>query len=50
MADGHMPTRYQAAQGARLGRAGQVHLQRDTSGQVWVGGQSVVCISGEVRL
>jgi PhzF family phenazine biosynthesis protein len=50
MADGHMPTRYQAAQGARLGRAGQVHLQRDASGQVWVGGQSVVCISGEVRL
>ena len=50
MADGHMPTRYQAAQGACLGRAGQVHLQRDASGQVWVGGQSVVCISGEVRL
>lgn len=50
MAEGHMPTRYQAAQGARLGRAGQVHLQRDASGQVWVGGQSVVCISGEVLL
>lgn len=50
MAEGHMPTRYQAAQGARLGRAGQVHLQRDASGQVWVGGQSVVCINGQVRL
>ena len=50
MAEGHMPTRYQAAQGACLGRAGQVHLQRDASGQVWVGGQSVVCISGQVRL
>jgi predicted PhzF superfamily epimerase YddE/YHI9 len=45
-----MPTRYQAAQGACLGRAGQVHLQRDANGQVWVGGQSVVCISGQVRL
>jgi PhzF family phenazine biosynthesis protein len=50
MAEGHMPTRYQAAQGACLGRAGQVHLQRDANGQVWVGGQSVVCISGQVRL
>ena len=50
MAEGHMPTHYQAAQGACLGRAGQVHLQRDASGQVWVGGQSVVCISGQVRL
>jgi PhzF family phenazine biosynthesis protein len=50
MAEGHMPTRYQAAQGACLGRAGQVDLQRDASGQVWVGGQSVVCISGQVRL
>jgi PhzF family phenazine biosynthesis protein len=50
MAEGHMPMRYQAAQGACLGRAGQVHLQRDASGQVWVGGQSVVCISGQVRL
>jgi PhzF family phenazine biosynthesis protein len=50
MAEGHMPTRYLASQGACLGRAGQVHLQRDASGQVWVGGQSVVCISGEVLL
>ncbi len=50
MAEGHMPTRYLASQGACLGRAGQVHLQRDASGQVWVGGQSVVCISGQVRL
>jgi predicted PhzF superfamily epimerase YddE/YHI9 len=32
---------------ARLGRAGRVHLERDASGQVWVGGHSVSCIVGE---
>ena len=50
MDEGQMPTHYLANQGACLGRAGQVHLQRDASGQVWVGGQSVVCISGQVLL
>ena len=50
MADGRMPEQYRASQGACLGRAGQVHLQRDGSGQVWVGGQSVVCIGGQVLL
>lgn len=56
IADGHMPQRYLAAQGACLDRAGRVHLERDTealaagSGQVWVGGESVTCISGSVAL
>ena len=50
MDEGQMPTHYLANQGACLGRAGQVHLQRDASAQVWVGGQSVVCISGQVLL
>ena len=48
--DGHMPARYLAAQGARLDRAGRVHVERDAAGQVWVGGQSVTCISGTVTL
>jgi PhzF family phenazine biosynthesis protein len=50
--DGYMPARYVAAQGARLSRAGRVHIERDAAGagQVWVGGQSVTCISGSVAL
>jgi PhzF family phenazine biosynthesis protein len=47
---GHMPARYLAAQGARLGRAGRVHVERDPHGQVWVGGQTVTCIEGSVSL
>jgi PhzF family phenazine biosynthesis protein len=47
---GHMPARYLAAQGACLDRAGRVHIARDPGGQVWVGGESVTCISGSVAL
>jgi PhzF family phenazine biosynthesis protein len=50
MADGLMPTRYTAAQGTVLGRAGRVHLSQDAQGQVWVGGQVVTCVDGTVRL
>jgi PhzF family phenazine biosynthesis protein len=48
--DGHMPARYLAAQGQCLERAGRVHIERDDTGQVWVGGESVTCISGTVTL
>lgn len=47
---GHMPPRYIAAQGMRLGRAGRVHIERDDQGQVWVGGETVTCITGTVLL
>ena len=50
MAEGHMPERYFASQGVCLGRAGEVALARDATGQVWVGGQSVTCIDGSVTL
>ena len=50
MDEGHMPERYIASQGVCLGRAGEVVLERDVSGQVWVGGQSVTCIDGSVAL
>jgi PhzF family phenazine biosynthesis protein len=50
MADGHAPERYRASQGICMGRAGQVHLERDASGQVWVGGETVTCIDGSVTL
>lgn len=40
---------YVAAQGARLARAGRVHIEREGD-TVWVGGSSVSCVRGEVSL
>ena len=39
---------YVASQGTALGRAGRVHVSQDPDGQVWVGGDTVTCITGEV--
>ena len=50
MADGLAPERYMASQGVCLGRAGQLYLERDSAGQVWVGGDSVTCVDGTVTL
>ena len=50
IADFHLPPRYQAAQGANLQRAGRIGIDTDASGQVWVGGQSVSCVVGQVEL
>ena len=47
---GLAPERYVAAQGTALAREGRVHIERDASGTVWVGGQSVTCIDGAVTL
>jgi PhzF family phenazine biosynthesis protein len=46
---GRAPERYVAAQGTRLGRAGRVRLAREGA-TVWVGGDTVTCIRGEVEL
>ena len=46
---GLAPPRYVASQGTALGRAGRVFVeQRD--GDVWIGGDSVVLVSGQVGL
>jgi PhzF family phenazine biosynthesis protein len=50
IADGHAPERYAASQGVCLGHTGQVYLERDAAGQVWVGGESITCIDGSVHL
>ena len=63
---GELPPRYLAAQGTAISRAGRVHVERDGagqaastdsgqaastgSGQVWVGGDCVRVIAGEVML
>ena len=46
---GLAPDRYVAAQGAALGRAGRVHVQAEGA-DIWIGGDVVVCIRGEVSL
>jgi predicted PhzF superfamily epimerase YddE/YHI9 len=53
IATGRAPERYVASQGARLGRAGRVHVARErtsTGDRVWVGGDVVTVITGSVRL
>ncbi len=47
---GLAPERYVAAQGTALAREGRVFIERDASGTIWVGGQSVTCIDGQVSL
>jgi PhzF family phenazine biosynthesis protein len=47
---GLAPRRYVAAQGTALARAGRVHVEQDAGGEIWIGGASVTCIDGEVRL
>jgi len=46
---GLAPAQYVAAQGTALGRAGRVHVLHE-GGDVWIGGHSVTCVRGEVRL
>ncbi|MGE5048549.1 MAG: PhzF family phenazine biosynthesis protein [Deltaproteobacteria bacterium] len=47
---GHAPQSYVVSQGTALGRAGRVHVQRDAKGDVWIGGATVTCVDGQVRL
>ena len=46
---GLAPARSVASQGTALGRAGRVHVEQDGA-DIWVGGHTVTCISGTVRL
>ena len=46
---GLAPDRYVAAQGAALGRAGRVHVQR-MGHDIWIGGDVAGCIEGTVNL
>jgi predicted PhzF superfamily epimerase YddE/YHI9 len=39
-----------AAQGVCLGRDGRVHIERDAQGQIWVGGDTVTCMEGNITL
>ncbi len=48
--EGWAPATYIVAQGSCIGRAGRVHVERDTTGQVWIGGDAITCIHGSVLL
>jgi PhzF family phenazine biosynthesis protein len=50
LATGRATAPYVARQGTALGRAGRVHVSQDADGAVWVGGGTVSCVTGEVRL
>ncbi len=50
IAECYAPKTYIAAQGTVIGREGRVHIAQDEQGQVWVGGDCVTCITGQVRL
>jgi PhzF family phenazine biosynthesis protein len=40
--------RYVAAQGTALGRTGRIHVDRDSDGAIWIGGDTRVCLSGTI--
>ncbi len=45
-----LPSTYVASQGTAMGRAGRVHVEKLPDGEVWVGGDTVTTIVGEVAL
>ncbi len=49
LATGELETPYVAAQGTALGRAGRVFVD-EAEGEIWVGGDVVTCVDGNVLL
>jgi PhzF family phenazine biosynthesis protein len=47
---GRLQAPYVARQGGALGRDGRVHVTVDDEGQIWVGGGTVTCMSGEITV
>jgi predicted PhzF superfamily epimerase YddE/YHI9 len=50
LTSGRATAPYVASQGTRLGRAGRPRIDQGTDGTVWVGGTTVTCVEGKVRL
>jgi PhzF family phenazine biosynthesis protein len=50
LASGRASVPYVVSQGSVLGRAGRVHVSQDEHGEIWVGGASVTCATGELDL
>jgi PhzF family phenazine biosynthesis protein len=47
---GRASTPYIASQGTVLGRAGRVHIEQDAEGAIWVGGNAVTCVEGQISI
>ncbi|MEI6643973.1 MAG: PhzF family phenazine biosynthesis protein [Novosphingobium sp.] len=47
IAEGLVTPPYTATQGARLGRAGRIHITQDPGGPLWVGGNTSTLFAGE---
>jgi PhzF family phenazine biosynthesis protein len=47
---GRASSPYVVSQGTALGRAGRVHVSVDEAGTVWVAGETVTCVTGQVEL
>lgn len=45
---GRASGRYVAAQGTAIGFAGRIHVEKDASGAVWIGGATQTIVSGEM--
>ena len=50
IASGRVKAPYVASQGTALGRAGRVRVDVDEAGTVWVGGNTVTAVRGEVEI
>jgi PhzF family phenazine biosynthesis protein len=50
LASGRVEAPYVAGQGTAIGRRGRVHISTDADRTIWVGGQTITCVEGEVRL
>ena len=50
LASGRVRAPYSVRQGTALGRAGRAQVRVDPEGEIWVGGASVTCISGQIEL
>lgn len=50
LSEGRVTAPYLASQGSRLGRLGRVHISRDDTGSVWVGGNTATLVEGTLDL
>ena len=50
LSTGRASVPYIASQGTVLGRSGRVGVSQDADGTIWVAGQTLTCVTGEVEL
>ncbi|MEQ1695055.1 MAG: PhzF family phenazine biosynthesis protein [Hyphomicrobiaceae bacterium] len=48
--EGHWTAPVKVAQGTAINRTGRIHIHRDLTGTIWIGGQTCMLIEGTLRL